>query len=101
MQAPGCRQAKLCDLADDSTKALLMQTFLNQGQDIGVSMGFDEDHPVWVKAHLHETGGEQIPACQTPENRTFEAGENAGREQGGRPNEFAGRAMLDHLVQSA
>ena len=39
-----------------------MQTLLNQGQDIGVAMGFDEDHPVWVKAHLHETGGKQIPA---------------------------------------
>jgi len=78
-----------------------MQAFLDQGQDIAVAMGLDEDHAVGVKPHLHEPRREQVPAGQTPQNGPFEACENAGREQRGGPGKLGGRAMLDHFVQGA
>lgn len=78
-----------------------MQAFLHQGQDLSIAASLGIDHAVWMKPHRHETRGKQVPARQTPQNRTFEAGENAAGEKGGCPGKFGGRAMLDHFVQSA
>lgn len=78
-----------------------MQAFLNQGQDISIATGLRVDHAVWMKPHQHETGGKQVPARETPQNRPIQAGENASREQSGGPGKLGGRAMLDHLVQGA
>ena len=78
-----------------------MQAFLNQGQDISIATGLRVDHAVGVEPDLHETGGEQVPAREAPQDRSFQAGENASREQGGGPGKLGGRAMLDHLVQGS
>ncbi len=78
-----------------------MQAFLHQRQDLAIAASLRIDHAVWMKPHRHEARGKQILAGQTPQNRTFEAGENAACEKGGCPGKFGGRAMLDHFVQRA
>ncbi len=58
------------------------KTFLHGDQDIGVAAGFDEDHPVGVKAGEMQGRGEQVAPFHAPEDSAFCPRQNPSEEDG-------------------
>ncbi len=99
LQAAGRGETKPRHLADDGRKALLAQPLFHDGQHLPLAKGLGVNHAIGVQARIHEPGSEQIAAAEAPEHRPFEAGRNAGHEEGRGAGELGRRTSLDHLVQ--
>ena len=88
LQAARRCQPQARNLADDGREPLLAQAFLHEGQDLPLAPGLGIDDPLRMQARAQETGGEQIPARQAPEDRSLETGRNSCREKGCAAGEF-------------
>lgn len=98
LQAPRGGEPEAGDLADDHREPALAQPLLEDGENVRLVPGLDEEDAVRMKAGGRQAGREEIPPAQAPQHGAAEARREPGREQNGRSALLARRPGFQDLV---
>jgi hypothetical protein len=101
LKTAGCSEAQTCDLTDDSSKPLFPKRLFNKRQNLLIATGLDINHAIGVKTRRCETRRKEVTARQAPNNGSFKAGCNPGREQRSRSSKFRSRTGLNDFMQGS
>ncbi len=98
LQAPRGNEPEAGDLADDGSEPALAQPLLEDGKDVRLVPGLDEDDAVRVKARGRKARCEEVPPVQAPQHGPAEPRRQASREENGRSALLARRSGLQDLM---